>query len=150
MSLVKKMVWVLYDGKSFEKIVDQVVGFVDELEKVFFIEVVCYKLVENEIEEVEDEVSLIIFKDVVGGIDVVMFDVVVQKIDVIVGRNFVKDIRIEKCVRVQFGNVVIVVVLYGEICISDQIINLVEMVVGKGEFKVFIGNEYGGKGFWDN
>nr|2WVO_A Chain A, SMALL S PROTEIN [Podospora anserina]2WVO_B Chain B, SMALL S PROTEIN [Podospora anserina] len=86
-SLAKKTAWALYDGKSLEKIVDQVAGFVDELEKAFPIEAVCHKLAENEIEEVEDEASLTILKDAAGGIDAAMSDAAAQKIDAIVGRN---------------------------------------------------------------
>nr|2WVQ_A Chain A, SMALL S PROTEIN [Podospora anserina]2WVQ_B Chain B, SMALL S PROTEIN [Podospora anserina] len=80
-SLAKKTAWALYDGKSLEKIVDQVARFVDELEKAFPIEAVCHKLAEIEIEEVEDEASLTILKDAAGGIDAAMSDAAAQKID---------------------------------------------------------------------
>ncbi|KAK4643969.1 Heterokaryon incompatibility protein S [Podospora bellae-mahoneyi] len=149
-SLAKKTAWALYDGKSLEKIVDQVAGFVDELEKAFPIEAVCHKLAEIEIEEVEDEASLTILKDAAGGIDAAMSDAAAQKIDAIVGRNSAKDIRTEERARVQLGNVVTAAALHGEIRISDQTTNSVETVVGKGESRVLIGNEYGGKGFWDD
>ncbi|KAK4108024.1 hypothetical protein N656DRAFT_450177 [Canariomyces notabilis] len=67
--LVKKTAWALYDGKSLEKIVDQIAGFVDELEKAFPVEAVCHKLAGIEIEEVEDEASLTMLKDAAEGID---------------------------------------------------------------------------------
>ncbi|KAM7183171.1 Het-s 218-289 domain containing protein, partial [Rhypophila sp. PSN 637] len=156
--LAKKTAWALYDGKSLEKIVDQVAGFVDDLEKAFPIEAVCHKLAEIEIEEVEDEASLTILKDAAGGIDAAMSDGIdaamsdaaAQKIDVIMGRNSAKDIRTVERARVQLGNVVTEAALHSEIRISDQTTNSVETVVGKGESRVLIGNEYGGKGFWDN
>ncbi|KAK4205951.1 Big S protein encoded by the het-S protein [Rhypophila decipiens] len=148
--LAKKTAWALYDGKSLEKIVDQVAGFVDELEKAFPIEAVCHKLAEIEIEEVEDEASLTILKDAAGGIDAAMSDAAAQKIDAIMGRNSAKDIRTVERARVQLGNVVTEAALHSEIRISDQTTNSVETVVGKGESRVLIGNEYGGKGFWDN
>jgi len=52
---MKKTAWALYDAKAFEKMVDQIRDFVDELEKLFPVEHACRRLAEIEIEEVEDE-----------------------------------------------------------------------------------------------
>ncbi|KAK4107440.1 hypothetical protein N656DRAFT_802629, partial [Canariomyces notabilis] len=90
-SLVKKTAWALYDGKSLENFVDQIAGFVDELEKAFPVEAVCHKLAGIEIEEVEDEASLTMLKDAAGGIDEDLSGAAAQKIDAIAGRNFAKD-----------------------------------------------------------
>lgn len=148
-SLMKKTAWALYDGKSLEKIVDQIAGFVDELEKAFPVEAVCHKLVGIEIEEVEDEISLTMLKDAAGGIDAALSDAATQKIDAIAGRNSAKDIRMEDHARVYLGNVFTEAAVYREILIRDQTINSVETVVAKGESGIHIGNTYGGKGFWD-
>ncbi|RYP53535.1 hypothetical protein DL768_001490 [Monosporascus sp. mg162] len=142
-SLVKKAAWALYDGKSLEKIIDQVASFVDELEKAFPVEAVCYELAETEVKEVEDEASLTMLKDAARGIDAALSDAAAQKIDAIAGRNAAKDIRIEDRARVHLGNVFTEVALHREILIRDQTTNSVETVVAKGEAGIQIGNTYG-------
>ncbi|KAK4107287.1 hypothetical protein N656DRAFT_785499 [Canariomyces notabilis] len=102
-SLVKKTAWALYDGKSLEKIVDQIAGFVDELEKAFPVEAVCHKLAGIEIEEVEDEASLTMLKDAAGGIDEALSGAAARKIDAIAGRNSAKDVRMGGHARVHVG-----------------------------------------------
>ncbi|KXX79303.1 Heterokaryon incompatibility protein S [Madurella mycetomatis] len=148
-SLVKKTAWPLYDGKSLEKIIDQITDFIDELEKAFPVEAVCHKLAEIEIEEVEDEPSLAMLKDAAGGIDPALSDAAAQKIDAIAGRNSAKDVRTEDRARVHLGNVFTEAAVRREILIRDQTINSVETVVAKGESGIQIGNTYGGRGFWD-
>lgn len=148
-SLVKKTAWALYDGKSLEKIIDEITGLIDDLEKVFPVEAVCHKLAETEIEEVEDEPSLTMLKDAAGGIDAALSDAAAQKIDAIAGRNSAKDVRMEDRARVHLGHVFAEAALHREIHIRDQTINSVETVVAKGESGIQIGNTYGGKGFWD-
>ncbi len=66
--------WALHDGESLEKVVDQIAGFVDDLEKVFPVQAVCQKLAGIEIEEVEDEASLTMRKDAAGGVDAALSD----------------------------------------------------------------------------
>ncbi|KAH6960016.1 hypothetical protein BKA56DRAFT_500563, partial [Ilyonectria sp. MPI-CAGE-AT-0026] len=58
--LLKKAAWALYDGKNFDKLVEQIV---DDLEKLFPVETTRRKLVELEIEEVDDEPSLMALQD---------------------------------------------------------------------------------------
>ena len=73
-SLAKKTAWALHDGESLEKVVEQIAGFVDDLEKVFPVQAVCQKLAGIEIEEVEDEASLTMRKDAAGGVDAALSD----------------------------------------------------------------------------
>ncbi|KAK4154420.1 prion-inhibition and propagation-domain-containing protein [Chaetomidium leptoderma] len=148
-SLVRKTSWALYDGKALEKVVDQIAGFVDELDKIFPVDVVCRKLAKVEIEEVEDEASLTMLKDVARGIDTALSDAVVQKIDAIGGRNAVKNVNTEDSARVQVGSVFTEVALHRAIRVNDQTINAVETVLARGGSGVHIGNTYGDRGLWD-
>ena len=66
--LLNKGAWALYDGKNFDKLVEQITGFVDDLEKLFPVETTRRKLVELEIEEVDDEPSLMALQDAAAGI----------------------------------------------------------------------------------
>jgi Prion-inhibition and propagation/Het-s 218-289 len=142
-SLVKKTAWALYDGKSFERMADQITGFVDDLEKLFPVEAACRRLAEIEIEEIEDESSLTALKDAADGTDKVLLDAVVQKAQTIAGRNYAKDIKADNSADVQVGNQFSEAILVHGIAITDRTVNSVERVVAKGTSKVQIGNRFG-------
>ncbi|KAK3937225.1 Het-s 218-289-domain-containing protein, partial [Diplogelasinospora grovesii] len=110
------------------------------------VEVVCHKLAEIEIKEVEDEASLAMLKDTARGIDAALSDAAARKIDAIAGRNSAKDIKTEDRARVQLGNVFTEAALHREILIKDQAINSVKTAAAKGESGIQIRNTYGGKG----
>jgi hypothetical protein len=148
-SVVKKAAWALYDGKSLEKMVEQIADFIDELEKTFPVEAICQKLAETEIEEVEDEPSLAMLRDSAGGVDAALSDAATQKIGAIAARNSAKDIRTEDRARAHLGSVFTEAALQREVIVRDQTDNSVETVVAKGESGIQIGNTYGGSGFWD-
>ncbi|KAH6883907.1 prion-inhibition and propagation-domain-containing protein, partial [Thelonectria olida] len=101
--LLKKAAWAIYDGKNFDKLVDQITGFVDDLEKLFPAEATRCKLVELEIEEVDDEPSLLALQDAAAGTDSVLSEAVAKKIEGIAGRNYAKDIKTEETVKVRVG-----------------------------------------------
>ncbi|EXA28450.1 hypothetical protein FOVG_19946 [Fusarium oxysporum f. sp. pisi HDV247] len=149
-SIVKKAAWALYDGKSLEKIVDQITSWVDELEKLFPVETVHQKLVEIEIEEVGDELSLKTLQDAARGIDPTLEDAVRYKVDAIEGMNSAGNVKTEDLARFQLGNVYSEGALQREILIKDRTNNLVETVSAKDQSQVQIGTVYGGKGIWDN
>ncbi|SCO75793.1 probable Heterokaryon incompatibility protein S [Fusarium oxysporum] len=149
-SIVKKAAWALYDGKSLEKIVDQITSWVDELEKLFPVETVHQKLIEIEIEEVNDELSLKTLKDAARGIDPALENAVGHKVDAIEGTNSAKNVETEGLARFQLGNVFSDGALQHEILVKDWTNNSVETVSAKNESRVQIGNVYGGKRIWDN
>jgi len=103
-SLAKKTAWALYDRKNFERMVDQITEFVDDLDKLFPVEATCRRLADIEIEEVEDEPSLTALKDAADGTDKALLDAAVQKIETIAGRNYAKDVKAKDRARVQVGH----------------------------------------------
>jgi len=148
--LSKKIAWALYDKKNLEETIQKITELVDELEAVFPVEAaVCRKLVEVEIEEVEDEASLTVLKDAAVGVDASLSDAAANKVHAMVGRNFVKDIRTEDRAMVRIGNVFTETALHREVLIREQTINAVGTVVATGESGIQIGNTYGGNGFWN-
>jgi len=149
-SLARKTTWALYDGKALEKMVDQIVGLMDDLDKSFPVGLVRRKLAKADIEEVEDEASLGMIKDAARGSDAALLDAAAQKMDTITGRNSAKNTNTEESARVQVGNVFTEVALHRKIGFSDYIVNSVETVFAKGQSGVQIGNTYGGRGFWDH
>jgi len=149
-SLSKKIAWALYDKKNLEETIQKITELVDELEAVFPAEAVaCRKLVEVEIEEVEDEASLTVLKDAAVGVDAALSDAAANKVHAMVGRNLVKDIRTEDRAMVRIGNVFTETALHREVLIREQTINAVGTVVATGESGIQIGNTYGGNGFWN-
>lgn len=146
--MIKKVSWALYDGKSLENIVSQISSWVDELENLFPSEAVRQKLVEIEIEEVDDESSLKTLKDAASGIDPALEDAVGRKVNAIEGRNYARDVKTEDLARFQVGNVFSDAVLQREILVKDQTNNSVEAVEAKNQSRVQIGNIYGDKGIW--
>ncbi|KAG7294268.1 hypothetical protein NEMBOFW57_004338 [Staphylotrichum longicolle] len=150
-SLSKKIAWALYGRKSLERIIEGITGLIDGLEKAFpaEVEAVRHKLVEIEIEEVEDEASLTVLKDAAVGIDTALSNAAAQKMNAIVGSNFAKEIRTEDRAMVHVGNVFTETTLQREVLIREQTINAAGTVVAKGESGIQIGNTYGGNGFWN-
>ncbi|KKP05678.1 hypothetical protein THAR02_02232 [Trichoderma harzianum] len=149
-SIVKKAACALYDRKSLESIVDRVASWVDELERLFPIELTQQKFIENEIKEVNDELSLKTLKDAAGDIDPALERAVEHKVDSIEGKNSARDITMEDKARFHVGNVFSEGVLQHEILVKDQASNSIETISAKNETQIQIGNVYGGKGIWDD
>ncbi|KAH7124960.1 prion-inhibition and propagation-domain-containing protein [Dactylonectria estremocensis] len=147
--LLRKAAWALYDGKNFDKLVEQITGFVDDLEKLFPVETTRRKLVELEIEEVDDEPSLMALQDAAVGTDSVLSEAVAEKIEGIAGRNYAKDIKGEEMARVRIGNEWSETALARGTGIADRTANLADSVEAKGTSAVHIGNQYGGRGIFD-
>ena len=140
----------MYDGRSLKKIVDQISNWINELEQLFPVEAAHQKLVEIEIEEVNDELSLKTLKDAAHGIDSALEDAVGRKVDVIEGKNYAGDVKMDDRARFQVGNIFSEGVLQGGVLVKDQTNNSVQTVSAKNESRVQIGNVYGGKGIWDD
>ncbi|KAM0444396.1 hypothetical protein ACHAO4_010197 [Trichoderma viride] len=149
-SIVKKVAWALYDGKSLENIVDRISTWVDELENLFPVKAAHQKFVEIEIEEVDDELSLKALKDAAHGIDPALEEAVKRKVAAIEGKNSAKNVTMEDKAKFHVGNVFSERVLQHKILVKDQTQNSVEMVSAKNESRMQIGNVYGGKGILDD
>ncbi|KAL6815371.1 prion-inhibition and propagation domain-containing protein [Trichoderma sp. SZMC 28013] len=149
-SFVKKAAWALYDKKSLENIINQISTWVDELEKLYPIEVTCQKSIEIEIEEVNDELSLKTLKDAARDIDPALELAVERKVDSIEAKNSAGSITMEDRAKFHVGNIFSEGVLQREILVKDQTNNSVEIISAKNETRIQIGNVYGGKGIWDD
>jgi len=147
-SLVRKASWALYDGKKFEKLIDDIKDFIDDLENLIPVEAVCRGLAELEIEEVDDEPTLQLLGDVAGGIDMALLKAVKDKVDRISTRNYAKDINTEDCAKVRLGDEVSEAVR--DMLIRHGTTNTAETVTARGDSRVHIGNKFGGKGVLDD
>ncbi|KAI0103840.1 prion-inhibition and propagation-domain-containing protein [Nemania sp. FL0031] len=151
-SFLKKAAWALYDGKNVDKLVGELTGFVDDLEKLFPVEVTTRAMVEMEIEEIqEDEPSLRALQSAAAGTDSVLSEVVTEKLKVYGEQNYAKNIQTEEKARVRVGNE------WTEVVLSSRSVGAVgptrngtDSVAAKGSSAVHIGNSYGGRGVFDD
>lgn len=149
-SLIKKARWALYDGKNLDKLVDNISEFIDELEKLVPAEMVRQQLVELEIEEVNDEPSLMALQEASDGTDTMLSKAVAHKIEVIAGKNYAKDIETDEQAKLRLGNEWSVAGLAAGNSFADGTTNATDSVKARGSSAVQIGNSYGSKGIFDN
>ncbi|KAK1242708.1 hypothetical protein MKX08_005520 [Trichoderma sp. CBMAI-0020] len=149
--ILKKSAWALYDGKSLDKTISQILSWVDELEKLFPNEMTATspKAVEIEIEEVDDEPSLRALKDAACDIDPVLEEALERKVALLEGSNSAGNVTLEDAARFHVGNVFSERVLQHGMSIKDGTKNTVDVVSAKNNSRIQVGTVYGGKGIWD-
>ncbi|WQF77078.1 Putative het-s prion-forming domain, prion-inhibition and propagation, HeLo [Colletotrichum destructivum] len=140
--LAKKTAWALYDGREFERTIDRITGFVDDLEKLFPVEATCRRLAGIEIEDVEDEPTLAVLKEAAQDTDKALFDATAQKVQTISSRNFAKEVRGAGNADVQVGNQYSEEMFRG-VAIAERTSNSAEVVDAKDTSKVQIGGRFG-------
>ncbi|KAI1165873.1 heterokaryon incompatibility protein s [Nemania serpens] len=149
-SFIKKAAWALYDGKNFEKLVNEIAGFVDALEKLIpRNEGVRQILVEMEIEEVDDEPSLGALQNAAASTDSVLAEVVTKKLETYGEGNYAKDVLSEESARVRVGNEWVETMLSCSLGPLGQTSNESDSVTARGSSAVHIGNSYGGRSIFD-
>jgi hypothetical protein len=146
-SILKKAAWALYDVKNFDKLLENITGFVDDLEKLCPVEV---RMVELVIEEVVDEPSLLALQDAAVGTDPMLSEAVTRKIEGISGKNYIRDLKGEDTAKVRVGNEWHEVVLIRGTNVADRTTNTADAVALKGMARVHVGNKYGGRGVFDD
>ncbi|KAI0907664.1 prion-inhibition and propagation-domain-containing protein [Ustulina deusta] len=151
-SFLKKAAWALYDGKNFDKLVEQITGFVNDLEMLFPVESARRRLAEMEIEEInEDEPSLKALQGAAADTDSVLSEVVAERLQMCGGQNYAKSIQTEEEARLRVGDE------WTEAALASRSVGVVaptkngaEAVTARGSSAIHIGNSYGGRGIFDN
>ncbi|KAI0974917.1 prion-inhibition and propagation-domain-containing protein [Xylaria arbuscula] len=148
----KKVAWALYDAKNFDKLVEQMTGFIDDLEKLFPIESIRRTLVEMEIEEIkEDKPSLKALQSAAADTDSVLSAVVSERLAICGEQNYADTIRSEEEARVRVGNEWAEAVLSSNgIGAAGPTMNRAGAVTAKGSSAVHVGNSYGGRSVFDS
>ncbi|KAK8062859.1 hypothetical protein PG997_014956 [Apiospora hydei] len=105
-SLAKKAAWALYDGKQFDKLIEQIAGFVDDLEAIWpaAAHQRQQQLVQVEIEEVDDEAALAAVQDAAADVDGVLAEAAGRKAAVLAGRNHAGQVGTHEQARVRIGH----------------------------------------------
>ncbi|KAI0806507.1 prion-inhibition and propagation-domain-containing protein [Xylaria sp. FL0064] len=151
-SFLKKAAWALYDAKNFEKLVEQITGFIDDLETLFPVEDARHTLVEMEIEEIkEDEPSLKVLQSAAEDTDSVLSEVVAERLEACGSQNRTGNIESEGGARVRIGNEWTEAALSSPNAVLAGLIhNRAGAITAKGSSAVHIGNSYGERGVFDN
>ncbi|KAK4196913.1 hypothetical protein QBC40DRAFT_312493 [Triangularia verruculosa] len=147
-SFIKKTTWALYDGKEFEKLVVQIIGFVDELEKLVPVEEVCRKLAEQEVATVVDKESLPSLKAAAKDLDQLLVDAIIRNSEKDTGADqySAEEIEATETADVQIGSS-----YGGEAFLRNSSFvfrktkNSVGRIMAGGSSRVQIGNRYGVK-----
>ncbi|KAI1747811.1 prion-inhibition and propagation-domain-containing protein [Xylaria castorea] len=149
-SILKKAAWALYDGKNFDKLVGEVTGFVDSLEKLYPVEAARRDLVRMEIEELdEDEPSLRALQSAAVDTDLVLSEAAAKQLETYGGMNYAKHIHNDEEARVKVGDEWSDRALSRSARPLSTTRNGAGSVVGKGSSRTHIGNSYGGPGIFD-
>ncbi|KAJ5362070.1 hypothetical protein N7541_002914 [Penicillium brevicompactum] len=148
-SYFKKAAWALYDCKSFDKMIRQISGFVEDLEKILPQERIRHRLAELEIEDIDHEASLMTLKAAAVSTDNLLLSILEQRIEKVTARNCVNHLNGEDGARVLVGNAWNGSALTFNSGALDQTHNTVHSVSAKGHSAMQIGNTYGGKGIFD-
>ncbi|KAJ1325964.1 Heterokaryon incompatibility protein s [Microdochium nivale] len=165
-SLVDKTYWAVYDANNFEKLIRQLVGLVDSLEKLSATELtpaVRRELVEVEIEEMnegnasdKDNVvaSLQLLGSAASNIDESLHEVAKEKIEALSNsHNRIGTLKATETARAKAGD------HWTEAAIQASagafgfrptaVKNEVEHAAMSGSSRLQVGTTYGGSGFWD-
>ncbi|GKT45968.1 heterokaryon incompatibility protein s [Colletotrichum spaethianum] len=148
-SLTKKVTWALYDGKNFNKLVNEMMDFVDALETLFPAEQARRRLARLEIDAVEDEESLTMLQDAAQEADSVLSEAVREKFEGMTGRNYAEVISAEEQAKIRVGNEWSEAALDPATRYTDRTENGAGSVAARGTTAVHIGNRYGGRGIFD-
>lgn len=148
-SLVKKTTWALYDGKNFDKLVKEITGFIDDLEKLYPVEAARRQLVQLGIEDIDDEPALATVRDVAKDVDNILAEAAAQKSAGFKVRNKTGKVSTQEKARVRIGNEFAGTDFGRAMGFLDETTNMVGDVDAKGEAAIHIGQSYGGRGIFD-
>ncbi|RTE76830.1 hypothetical protein BHE90_008687 [Fusarium euwallaceae] len=149
-SLIKKTKWALYDKKQLEDMISNIVSSIGNLEKVFpSVAQESMKLAGRDIDKVDDNQSLKLIQDVANGSDHVLRDLAQQKLMGIEVQNSAARVKTAESGRMGVGNNFTREALGQSVGFPYRATNYVEDMEVGGDSKVHVGDNFGGKGFWD-
>ncbi|UZP36959.1 hypothetical protein NXS19_004775 [Fusarium pseudograminearum] len=143
--LTKKAYWAIYDKNKMGRLIDEIFDFINDLEKIFpATPKVTTRLVEMEIEEVNDQQGLKMIQDVAQDSDPILANTTKSKLQEITDQNSARYISGHG--RTNVGDI-FVTGSFAQPSVRTS--NHVDHINGGEASRVQIGNTYGGKSFWD-
>ncbi|EKJ74396.1 HETS [Fusarium pseudograminearum CS3096] len=146
--LTKKAYWAIYDKNKMGRLIDDIFDFINDLEKVFpATPQATSRLVEMDIEEVNDQQGLKMIQGAAKDLDPILADTTESKLQEITGQNTAGYISGKG--RTNIGHTFVNDSFVQSKGFCDNTFNHVDEINLDETARVNIGNTYGGKGFWD-
>ncbi|KAK7995065.1 hypothetical protein PG990_013838 [Apiospora arundinis] len=131
--------------------IEQIAGFVDDLEAIWPVEAPRRQLVQVEIEEINDEPALEAIQDAATCVDSVLAEAAKSKVAVIAGKNYAGRVGAHEQARIRIGNeYAFAKNSSGLVGFADQTSNTADTLDARGLSRVHIGTSYGGRGIFDD
>jgi len=148
--LSKKISWALYKQKFFTRLIDDIQELLDGLEKIYPVKESYKQLAEEEIGELEDEVSLRIVSEASQDTDNILRAAAEEKLERLEASNSIGKAKVTGAAKVKVGDEYISQPIPGGIS-SGTTSNRIADLDASGESRVHVGTSYiqGGKGFLD-
>ncbi|KAH7027327.1 prion-inhibition and propagation-domain-containing protein [Microdochium trichocladiopsis] len=151
-SFAKKAAWALYDAKDFDRLIVEIAELIGSLEKLTMTQPVPRRLVEIEIEEMDDDVpSLMLLQDASSGVDAVLQEVVTDRVSALSSRNHIGTLKAIDRARAKAGDHWAIEAMVKansgfRTAPSDNKVDNADMA---GDSRLHVGNSYGGGSLWD-
>jgi hypothetical protein len=149
-SFVKKTAWALWDGKNLDKLIGQIAGLVDDLEKICPATAAhgC-QLAQLELKGIDEGRDLTAIQDAAGGVDNILAKAAQDKADM-ASRNRAGRVDIQDEARLRIGSHVSEAVLARGFGMTDRSSNSTDSVNARGRSRVHIGASFGGRDIFDD
>lgn len=149
-SLTKKIAWSLSDRNRLEYLVSKVSDLVGDLENLFPVGAGRRELISLEIQEIDDEPSLLALQEAASSTDKLLSDTVAEKVKQVAEQNRASFVSTEDNARVRVGTEWSEAALARGTAIVGGTTNSVDSLAGKGQSRVHIGSSHGGKSIFDD
>jgi hypothetical protein len=143
----EKIVWALYKSKQFERLVEDITELVEGLENLFPAEESRRRLVTLEVEEIQDESSLVVLKEVANGVDTLLQEAANTAVVNLAGGHSYRNMTAMDDARVRHGDE------YADNALVQGFkgsSHSYDGVTARGNARVHSGNKYGGKSILDD
>ncbi|RSL59370.1 hypothetical protein CEP54_007327 [Fusarium duplospermum] len=149
-SLLKKTRWALYDKKLLGDLISNIVSSTRELEEVFpSVLQASMQLARAEIGQVDNQQSLRLMQDVASGPDPVLRDLAKQRLAGVEVQNSAIRVKTAESGKMGVGDNFTREAFGQSVGFPYRATNHVEDMEVGGDSKVHVGDNFGGKGFWD-
>jgi len=146
--LSKKISWALYKQKFFTRLIDDIQELLDGLEKIYPVQESYKRLVQEEVRELDDVVSLRIVSEASQDTDDILKEAAEEKLEKLEASNSIGKAKAGEKAKVKVGDEYVSQLIPGSTN-GGITANRIDDLEANGESRVHVGNSYGGKGFFD-
>lgn len=145
--LIKKFTWALYDKNRLVSLLREIKDLIEELENLSIEPIgnARSNLIRAELEEINDEPSLLALQDAAADTDEMLSKAARDKIKILAGNNTVKDIKSGGQANILVGSSWNDEALSSTVGFDDRSKNSAGSIEATGSSIVQVGNRFGGK-----